>query len=93
MLDQGTSTVLVSNEGVKQIITIDSRSSCCILQLGMSGAPWECTSVAPFGVMVDNLVVRGKQNVILQFGEVMFRHTYRVGKYPLQWQEYLRLII
>ena len=61
MLDQGTRPVLVSFEGVERILVIDLGSSCCILQPGMSKAPWEYTSVAPFGVTGINLVVKGNK--------------------------------
>jgi hypothetical protein len=43
----------------------------------------ECTSITQFGVTGDNLVVKGKQDVSFQIGEIPFKHTFLVSQLPI----------
>jgi hypothetical protein len=60
IFDQGTLTVIVWIKSIQRILVIDSGSSCCALQQGVSTAPVECNSVDLCGITGDNLAVRGR---------------------------------
>ena len=67
-------------EGVHRILVIDSESSCCILQPGVSSTPVESISIIPYGLTGDNLVVLGEQTVSFTMSGVHFEHRFLVSQ-------------
>ena len=81
-LDHGTLTVAVKIGGAERILTVDSGSSCSLLQPEVVEVPLESTTFEPFGVTEDSLDIVGEQQVLFQMGKVTFNHLFLVCKLP-----------